>query len=143
MFTTKCYVKVKKMDDRLYVSERLREIGYRRSFESRERNNPYFITRPAYITGPVFEQTNGYIASFQKLNPESIDCGTNIKLFLALAALRDDSDINQLFIVGEGSWAISQYEKVRENPYENNSIIPIIPVRKATPAELIDHFKTK
>lgn len=32
---------------------------------------------------------------FQKLFPKDIDCGTNEELFLAVAAIRDDSDKNQ------------------------------------------------
>lgn len=63
-----------------------------------------------------------------------IDCGTNEDLFLALAALRDDTDKFQWFISPEGIWA---YNK-------NNDSISVSPKwRKATVYELIEHFKTK
>lgn len=63
-----------------------------------------------------------------------IDCGTNEELFLALAALRDDTDKFQWFISPEGIWA---YNK-------NNDSISVSPKwRKATVYELIEHFKTK
>lgn len=63
-----------------------------------------------------------------------IDCGTNEELFLAIAALRDDTDKFQWFISPEGIWA---YNK-------NNDSISVSPKwRKATVYELIEHFKTK
>lgn len=36
---------------------------------------------------------------FERLHQEDIDCGTNEEVFLALAALRDDTDVNQWFIM--------------------------------------------
>lgn len=63
-----------------------------------------------------------------------IDCGTNEELFLALAALRDDTDKFQWFISPEGIWAYNT----------NNDSISVSPKwRKATVNELIEHFKTK
>ena len=41
---------------------------------------------------------DGYISYFNKI---MIDCGTNEELFLAIAALRDDSDKHQLFTNGK------------------------------------------
>lgn len=65
---------------------------------------------------------------------DSIDCGTNEDLFLALAALRDDTDKFQWFISPEGIWAYNT----------NNDSISVSPKwRKATVNELIEHFKIK
>ena len=41
-------------------------------------------------------------------NRGMIDCGTNENLFLALAALRDDSDINQYFFCDKVSFTIGK-----------------------------------
>ena len=37
-----------------------------------------------------------------------IDCGTNEELFLAIAALRDDTDKLQWFISPEGAWVYNK-----------------------------------
>lgn len=79
-----------------------------------------------------------------------IDCGTNEELFLALAALRDDTNDNQWFIAQdtmwdenyngeitvyyeEGEWLIWDYYSFMED--EPSSF------RKATVEEIIEHFK--
>lgn len=64
-----------------------------------------------------------------------IDCGTNEELFLAIAALRDNTDKFQWFISPEGIWV---YNK------DNDSILEVsLKWRKATVDELIEHFKTE
>ena len=77
---------------------------------------------------------------------DSIDCGTNEELFLALAALRDDKPDYQWFL-----WEHNDGEYHTE---ENDSWRQYIPgehweewwwfeVRKATVEELIEFFKEK
>lgn len=62
-----------------------------------------------------------------------IDCGTNENLFLAIAALRDDTDENQWFISPEGVWV---YNK------DYDSILEVsLKWHKASVNELIEHFK--
>ena len=77
-------------------------------------------------------------------NKNSIDCGTNEELFLALAALRDDTDKNQWFI------CIKDLETAFESFYYGDFILCKIDkfpksdgdyFRKATVEEIIEHFK--
>lgn len=64
-----------------------------------------------------------------------IDCGTNEELFLAIAALRDDTDKYQWFIPPVGAWVYNKgYESILEVSLK---------WRKATVNELIEHFKEK
>lgn len=80
---------------------------------------------------------------------DSIDCGTNEELFLALAALRDDTNDYQWFIAqdtmwdedynGEitvyyedGEWLIWNYYSFMEDKSSD--------FRKATVKEIIEHF---
>ena len=70
----------------------------------------------------------------------SIDCGVNEELFLALAALRDDSDANQWLTDG----------KIWGKFGEDLSLYPIQIINylqskghKATIEEIIEHFKDK
>ena len=66
----------------------------------------------------------------------SIDCGTNEELFLALAALRDDTDRNQWFVDDvTGVWDRSESELPSRYMQLNG--------HKATAEEIVEHFKDK
>ena len=69
---------------------------------------------------------------------DSIDCGDNEDLFLALAALRDDTDEKQWFIMDYGfqkTWVFSETKQFDINhPF-------IIKAYKATVEEIVEHFK--
>ena len=93
---------------------------------------------------------------FVNENPEKVDCGINEELFFAIAALRDDSDINQWFVLDtnisalfdnfkpKGSLVICKRDKwiidFDENGYPNNFSSINIPAHKATIGELVRHF---
>lgn len=124
-FTTPCFIR-KSTYKLMY---RLNELGYR-LFGCELNEDLCIFTEPEYRL---------YSVEFFSNIPhpdetDSIDCGTNEDLFLALAALRDDTDKFQWFISPEGIWA---YNK-------NNDSISVSPKwRKATVYELIEHFKTE
>lgn len=69
-------------------------------------------------------------------NPEEgyINCDDNVNMFLAIAALRDDTDINQWFVDDNiGIWECSENElSSRYMQMEGH---------KATVKEIIEHFK--
>lgn len=71
-----------------------------------------------------------------------IDCGTNEELFLAIAALRDDTDKNQWFTDGD-KWIMCPAIKFSSYWVYNDIDVNIDTVHKATVDELIEHFKTK
>ena len=80
---------------------------------------------------------------------DSIDCGTNEDLFLALAALRDDTNENQWFIAQDTMWDENYYGEITVYYEENEwlmwdyySFMEDMPsdFRKATVEELIEHF---
>lgn len=71
-----------------------------------------------------------------------VDCGTNEELFLAIAALRDDSDYMQWFVDKDGKWFLCQREKIsRFIDLAAISGYDVSDLRKATVKELINHFK--
>ena len=124
-FTTSCFIRKSPYK----LMNRLNELGYR-LFGCELNEDLCIFTEPEYRLYSV--------EFFSKIShpdeTDSIDCGTNEDLFLALAALRDDTDKFQWFISPEGIWA---YNK-------NNDSISVSPKwRKATVYELIEHFKTK
>lgn len=79
-------------------------------------------------------------------NKEFIDCGDNEELFLAIAALRGDTDINQWFImdveeyanINQGDWFIATDRN--GGKHIGTQIEPLY-CHKATVEELIEHFK--
>ena len=68
---------------------------------------------------------------------DSIDCGINEELFLALAALRDDSDYMQWFTDGE-KWFQNKQNDTDVIRYGAGNPINF---HKAIVEELIEHFK--
>ena len=75
-------------------------------------------------------------------NRGMIDCGTNEDLFFALAALRDDSDINQYFICDKVSFTIGKtYYPDDYLYYQYDEFFDKQNWHKATVEELIEHFK--
>lgn len=71
----------------------------------------------------------------------------NEELFLAIAALKDDTDNNQLFTNGKGDWGIyrdgSDGGLSGMDFYGMPNDFEIDNYHKATVDELIEHFKTK
>ena len=124
-FTTQCFIHKNTAN----IRNRLKELGYY--------CNPYLgwhnLFTCVFGINSVYS-LDDYDTNGLKEIDGLIDCGTNEELFLAIAALRDDTDKFQWFISPEGIWA---YNK-------NNDSISVSPKwRKATVYELIEHFKTK
>ena len=135
MFTQRCFIRknTKELVDKLY------EIGY----------NPYYSARNNYGNSlqTCCHESRGAVYGYEDIidndsdDPAGgINCGTNEELFLAIAALRDDSDIHQWFTDGE-KWVISdihsllcmkEYFKIIGFNHKTT--------HKATVEELIKHF---
>ena len=100
----------------------------------------YLVTDVLYYTYPK-EPT-------KPKSGEHINCGTNEELFLALAALRDDTDINQWFVmdcdvylhIDKGDWFIAT--DINKGKHIGTQIDPMY-CHKATVEEIIEHFNKK
>ena len=89
-----------------------------------------------------------YTRKYGPMKFKCIDCGTNEDLFLALATLRDDSDINQWFIYNSMDcineqlrtidWFICAENRIEDFACYDNLYLNC---HKATVEELIEHFK--
>lgn len=135
-FTTPCFV----LKNTFQLRKKLEEFGYRignkccidNNFLATDNNEMFGIEEP-YTP----EECNGYI-----------HCGTNEELFLAIAALRDDTDENQWFImdveiyvdIPKGTWFQSTD---RNGGRHVGTQIEALYCHKATVEELIEHFKGK
>lgn len=100
------------------------EIYINDDFLAIDNNEMFGIDKP-YLP----EQCGGYI-----------HCGTNESLFLAIAALRDDTDKFQWFTDGD-KWILCPEIKFSTYWAYNDVDVNIGTIHKATVNELIEHFK--
>lgn len=76
----------------------------------------------------------------------NIDCETNEELFIAIASLRDDTDVNQWFVmdveeymdINQGDWFLATDRN--KGKHIGTQIDPMY-CHKATVEEIIEHFK--
>ena len=137
-FTTQCFIR-KNTDN---IRNRLKEVGYK-------------MLSP--IEYDNLECSDNWVNDIKSLNDcNGINCGFNEELFLAIAALRDDSNYMQWFIA-DSILSVSYSDSIGNDHYftepkgimffwdENWDNATIISGRyhKATVDELIEHFKIK
>lgn len=91
---------------------------------------PYLVTYP---------WVGSYMGTAGYWYDSDIDCEENEQLFLALAALRDDSDYMQWFTNGE-KWIQNKQNDIEIIRYGTGNPINF---HKATVEEIIEHFKDK
>ena len=78
-------------------------------------------------------------------NRGMIDCGDNEELFISIAALRDDTDVNQWFVmdveeymdINQGDWFLATDRN--KGKHIGTQIDPMY-CHKATVEEIIEHF---
>jgi hypothetical protein len=138
MFTTPCFIRKNTPE----LRKKLVELGYNRyplwmaDWSDDDSRYVYLVTDVLYYTYPQ-KPTN-------PKNGEYIDCGTNEDLFLAIAALRDDSDKNQWFVNDYGYFEMCFNDKV-ENYLSGEGIRKYRQIdetyHKATVEEIIENFK--
>ena len=131
MFIQPCFIRKNTPE----LRKKLEELGYKMG-ESLNTNKSKGLICTKY--GKVFN-----IICNADISKYDIDCGTNEELFLAIAALRDDTDKNQWVIDEanecfgwEDSWMICDKDDMNERAVYTH-------YRKATVEEIIEHFKDK
>ena len=142
-FTTPCFIRKNTAE----LRKKLEELGYKL-------NNGKAWGR--FLVTFRIEETNEwkYVASPEwdlQNNPDidvSIDCGTNEDLFLALAALREDSDYMQFFTDGTEFILCDRYDwidmySVLCSGLSNakDRVKELDKFQKATTEKIIKHFK--
>ena len=99
-FTTPAFIRKNTPE----LRKKLEKLGYNHSTDVIEDERFCIATSPVncnyhVILKEVFDDTNPH----HTWNCAGrIDCGTNEELFIVIAALRDDTDNNQLFTNGRG-----------------------------------------
>lgn len=132
-FTTPCFIRKNTPE----LRKKLAELGYKYGYRADFRHDIMYVDAERDEFFPTFSSniTDDEIA---------IDCGTNEGLFLAIAALRDDTDNNQLFTNGKGDWGIYWDGSDGGLPgmdfYGMPNDFNLSYYHKATVNELIEHF---
>ena len=158
MFTTKCFIR----KNTPKLRDKLEKLGYHicnccKFKDNVWLNNSLIKNEPSIhgigvwdIEGSQEEALNLYISDNAKIPNPAIDCGENEELFLALAALRDDTNNHQWFIAQNTMWDENYngeitvyYEEGDWLLWNEYSFMEDMPsdFRKATVEELIEHFK--
>jgi len=137
MFTSKCFIRINKP----YIIDNLIELGYVKALFDEE-----YTESEAYglivDQGDIAPLVYGIQEMELMFTYGFIDCDENVNLFLALAALRDDSDINQYFICDKVSVALGKtYYPGDYIYYQYDEFFDKQNWHKATVEEIIEHFK--
>lgn len=154
MFLQSCFIR----KDNQELRDRLKRIGLQPHPCIMPKSSEYlFVNRGFYSRDEI-----GYQEEIER----AVDCGTNERLFLAIAAIRNDTDQYQLFVNNNNGEFFKCYENEFShfrfdtndilniaNAIENGSSLcfgkPLVPYEdtknwhKATVEELIEHFKYK
>lgn len=122
MFTQECLLR-NVGEAKMYVMLELTKLGYLQMYMKLENN---VGGNNVVCEGQTWHCTDSDDKSY------CIDCGENIELFLAIAALRDDSDYMQWF-TDDNIWELNNDDLPSRYMQLNG--------HKATVEELIKHFK--
>ena len=130
-FTTAAFIRRNTSE----LRKKLEELGYKCSSLRRDRSclytaaylNVYHSIHPEWLDNEDIRKTN------------DIDCETNEELFLAIAALRDDTSANQYWVFDQDFPPHYQKGDSTIGHFHRCSCY----CHKATVEELIEHFKEK
>lgn len=143
-FTTPCFIR----KNTETLRKKLEEVGYLNN-SPEWTNNCSIIWAYQYpmkgFDTPVYVIADSFDIPFDKhsaLCGKFVDCGTNEELFLAIAALRDDTDKYQWFTDGD-LWILCPEIKFSTYWVYNDIDVNTDTIHKATVNELIEHFKIK
>lgn len=143
-FTTPCFVRVDDAKKRRRLLIWLQEIGYDLYQSARSLNYPILCCNmiddePGNVYGEYAEELTGLCGIF------AYDCGENVELFKALAAMNDENDREQWFIAEEAKAWVNQGLYAPIGSFEKCLLEHRvgIPARKATVEEIIEHFKKR
>lgn len=132
MFTQSCFIRKNSLE----LRKKLEYLGHVYDEDEVFENAPITACEEIFIWNAA---EDAVLTGF-------VDCGTNEYLFLALAALQDDTDEGQWFVYPESDYwfkcDVSDIEAERNDPSTTTSCQSawFYKSHKATPEELIKHF---
>ena len=143
-FTTPCFIRKNTAE----LRKKLEELGYKQVENGVDEWHIPMSKLPYLETGYDGRVDNYFVGENGYWHTCAIDCGTNEDLFLALAALREDSDYMQFFTDGTEFILCDRYDwidmySVLCSGLSNAKyrVKELDKFQKATAEELIEHFK--
>ena len=142
MFTTSCFIRKNTPE----LRGKLEKLGYSPTLNG---HGEWFIPMDELPYLETFPMSKSYMGRAGVCCTSVIDCGTNEELFLALAALRDDTDKDQWFTDGS-DWAIWREDGSFRGKLIAGFEFHYLPsntnynkYHKATAEEIVEHFTMK
>ena len=135
-FTTPCFVCVEDLDKRDALIDWCASIGYDTN-KWKVSPKVRYVFCGAYFAGRCGEK------ALASLPHNSIDCGENVELFKAQAAMNDENDREQWFVTKEVQAWVNQGLYAPMGSFEKCLLEHRVGIsaRKATVEEIIKHFK--
>lgn len=141
MFTTKCFIRKNTPE----LRGKLEKMGYRVCRCTGEATAVYLMAGHGDIHAVHDESVDIFEDEVKSGTCKLIDCMDNEFLFLALAAMRDDTDNDQLFTNGiDWAWFRDDTDKGGLAGFDFYYLQCYLkmPLHKATKEEILDFFQT-
>lgn len=143
-FTTPCFVRVENPEKRKELIEWLCDIGRPHRKVVPLNVFPFIVAYDGWHDNVSIESLNIY----QEKMPGLIDCGANIELFQALAAMNDENDREQWYLyteypTNEGKNGVRKFVFNEPARFDSFVDVPSGYYRKATAEEIVEYFKNK
>ena len=147
-FTTPCFVRVENPEKRKELIEWLEGIGYKFLMWGLESNVLYVdVTSGCLLC--AFESP---VTQSEMVSKGYIDCGDNIELFKALAAMMDGPESTEQYLMATANLYVLKRGKVKQLAAKGELLHSDVIVkcggvfsslRKATAEEIVEYFKNK
>lgn len=132
-FNVPCFVTVKDFKERNELVEWCRNIGYEFVQPPTEEELGDKVVCESSYVGVAHDAETFASAKY-------VDCGDNVNLFRALAAMNDDNDREQWFVVDDGFQEEMVYSK---SDVDYDYILSSYDHRKATVEEIVKYYGNK
>lgn len=130
-FLTPCFVRVEDAAERKKLIEWLEEIGYEYVQPPKEEVLGNKVICDSSYCGTAHDEQTFFTAEY-------IDAGTNVDLFRALAAMNDENDREQWFVVDDG---FEEEMVCSKSEVDYDYILSCYDHRKANAEEIVEYFK--
>lgn len=146
-FTTPCFVRVKDATAMRKLDMWLDKIGYDWKIDPKSeiKEGRHHVLDEDYVTRSltVVCRRKTRMWTIHCASKRAIDCGTDVELFKALAAMNDENCCEQWFVNDLGFWQKAANGAIDLIGYTKDHQDVKHFFRKATAEEIIEHFKLK
>ena len=138
-FTTPCFVRVENPEKRKELIEWLEGIGYKLEYLRNDGVIVLTSENRVYVYGEAVHE-------IIKSDYDTIDCGKNIELFKALAAMNEWNERKQWYAyteypTNEGKNGVRKFVFNEPARFDSFVDVPSGYYRKATAEEIVEYFK--